>query len=111
MGPGAAGQPRPVDGPPDQRHELAETDPGFEFVPEVRVVGDVIPVTPPILVLEDVALVDEFADDLLHCPLRDTDHVGNVAHPRVRTRGQRDEHMSIVRQKRPVARTHTKNDT
>ena len=108
---GRARETCPVDRPPHQRHELSNTDPGFEFVSQVRVVGDVIAVASSVLVLEDVALVDEFADDLLHCPFRDSDHVGDVAHPSVRMCGQRDEHMPIVREKRPATYTHTKHDT
>ena len=78
---------------------------------QVRVVSDVISVAPPVLVLEDVALFDELAHDLLHCPLRDSDHVSDVTHPGVRIGGEHDEHVPIVRQKRPSPCGHTNHDT
>ena len=95
----------------DEIDEFAERDTGFQIVAEVGVADNLIAVAATDLLLPQVPLTHQIADDLLHRALSDPDYRRNITHPGFSVQSQRDQDVPMVGQEHPVRVIHRKQTT
>jgi hypothetical protein len=87
-----------------RRKKRSNSRSSLDGVSQSFVLVNLVAITPALTNVRQDTIGFQLSDNPLHGALGDTYLLGNIAQPRGRVTSQTDQHMRVVREKRPTVR-------